>query len=220
MAILYGTQNNGETLAVQVNEFGQLVAQGLDGATGPEGPEGPQGPQGPQGEPGIDGTVQPIYEEFVPYLDFNNGGTAIIEYSQQSGLIVRWGNYVECTGVIRTSSVVITDARGKIRLLGLPTIDSGIDGTAKRSTAAVLGSFGFSNTIVAQLRITAQGNRCSLYKRASEGWFTEMSTSDLSESSNATDNYLAFKVWGELVDPDTLARREKIAETLAKRFSD
>ena len=48
--ILLGTQSNGETLPVQVNQFGQLVAQGLDGATGPEGPEGPQGPPGPPGE--------------------------------------------------------------------------------------------------------------------------------------------------------------------------
>ena len=56
--ILLGTQSNGETLPVQVNALGQLVAEGLPGtdgapgAQGPEGPEGPEGPQGPQGEPG------------------------------------------------------------------------------------------------------------------------------------------------------------------------
>lgn len=38
--ILLGTQSNGETLPVQVNSFGQLVAEGL------QGPEGPQGPPG------------------------------------------------------------------------------------------------------------------------------------------------------------------------------
>ena len=43
MAILLGTQSNGETLPVQVNEFGQLVAKGIDGSTGPEGPPGPPG---------------------------------------------------------------------------------------------------------------------------------------------------------------------------------
>ena len=48
--ILLGTQSNGETLPVQVNQFGQLVAQGLDGAIGPEGPRGPEGPPGPQGD--------------------------------------------------------------------------------------------------------------------------------------------------------------------------
>lgn len=46
MAILYGTQSNGETLPVQVNEFGQLVAQGLDGTPGTPGTPGPPGPPG------------------------------------------------------------------------------------------------------------------------------------------------------------------------------
>ena len=40
MAILYGTQSNGETLPVEVNEFGQLVARGIEGPTGPPGPPG------------------------------------------------------------------------------------------------------------------------------------------------------------------------------------
>ena len=38
--ILLGTQSNGETLPVQVNQFGQLVAEGLQGPPGPEGPSG------------------------------------------------------------------------------------------------------------------------------------------------------------------------------------
>ena len=41
--ILLGTQSNGETLPVQVNSFGQLVAEGLQGPPGPEGPPGPGG---------------------------------------------------------------------------------------------------------------------------------------------------------------------------------
>ena len=47
--VLYGTQSNGETLPVQVDAFGRLVAEGLPG---PEGPGGPQGPPGPEGPPG------------------------------------------------------------------------------------------------------------------------------------------------------------------------
>ena len=53
--ILLGTQSNGETLPVQVDEFGRLVAEGLQGAegeAGAPGPEGPEGPEGPQGPPG------------------------------------------------------------------------------------------------------------------------------------------------------------------------
>ena len=40
MAILYGTQSNGETLPVEVNEFGQLIAKGIEGEQGPPGPPG------------------------------------------------------------------------------------------------------------------------------------------------------------------------------------
>lgn len=48
--ILYGTQSTGETLPVQVDATGRLVAEGLQGPEGPPGEEGPQGPEGPPGE--------------------------------------------------------------------------------------------------------------------------------------------------------------------------
>ena len=44
--ILLGTQSNGETLPVQVDAFGRLVAEGLQGPEGPEGPPGEDGPPG------------------------------------------------------------------------------------------------------------------------------------------------------------------------------
>lgn len=44
--ILLGTQSNGETLPVQVDATGRLVAEGLQGPPGPEGPQGPEGPSG------------------------------------------------------------------------------------------------------------------------------------------------------------------------------
>lgn len=48
MAILYGTTGSGETLPVEVNEFGQLVAEGLPGQPGPPGPPGlPELPPNP-----------------------------------------------------------------------------------------------------------------------------------------------------------------------------
>jgi len=57
--ILLGTQSNGETLPVQVDGTGRLIAEGLPGAEGPPGPEGPQGPQGPQGPDGGGGIDLP-----------------------------------------------------------------------------------------------------------------------------------------------------------------
>lgn len=49
--ILLGTQSNGETLPVQVDEFGRLVAEGLQGT---------EGPPGPPGSPGADGGDFPL----------------------------------------------------------------------------------------------------------------------------------------------------------------
>ena len=48
--ILLGTQSNGETLPVQVDATGRLVAEGLQGEQGIQGPPGPEGPPGPSGE--------------------------------------------------------------------------------------------------------------------------------------------------------------------------
>lgn len=48
--VLLGTQSNGETLPVQVDATGRLVAEGLQGPQGEPGPEGPPGlPQLPAG---------------------------------------------------------------------------------------------------------------------------------------------------------------------------
>jgi len=43
MAILYGTQSNGETLPVLVDQFGNLLAKGINGEQGPPGPPGAPG---------------------------------------------------------------------------------------------------------------------------------------------------------------------------------
>lgn len=49
--VLFGTQSNGETLPVQVDATGRLVAEGLQGQQGEQGEPGPPGlPQLPSGE--------------------------------------------------------------------------------------------------------------------------------------------------------------------------
>ena len=60
--ILYGTQSNGETLPVQVDATGRLVAEGLQGAQGEPGPKGDTGDPGPEGPPG-EGVPTPYGEE-------------------------------------------------------------------------------------------------------------------------------------------------------------
>jgi hypothetical protein len=53
MAILYGTMGDGTTLPVLVDQFGNLLAKGIEGAEGPPGEEGPPGPPGPTGNDGL-----------------------------------------------------------------------------------------------------------------------------------------------------------------------
>lgn len=55
--ILLGTQSNGETLPVQVNEFGALVAEGLQGPPGEPGAPGAPGEPGQPGPPGPPGEL-------------------------------------------------------------------------------------------------------------------------------------------------------------------
>ena len=105
--ILLGTQSNGETLPVQVDAFGRLVAEGLQGSEGPEGPEGP---------PGADGGSFPLppnpYEGAL--LGWLNGGLAwvgsspipvppgtfgpITGWNEESGLLTVAGDIPESVG--------------------------------------------------------------------------------------------------------------------------
>ena len=74
MAILYGTQSNGETLPVLVDQFGNLLAKGIDGNPGQEGPEGPPGQNGQPGTPG-EGVPLPYGDE-GSYLQIVSGAPA------------------------------------------------------------------------------------------------------------------------------------------------
>lgn len=83
MAILYGTTSDGESLPVQVNETGQLVAQGLRGEPGEPGGKGDKGDPGDPGPPGNDGEdgadgigVPQPYGEEGSYLWIKDGAPA------------------------------------------------------------------------------------------------------------------------------------------------
>ena len=78
--ILLGTQSNGETLPVQVDATGRLVAEGLQGqpgepgAPGAPGTPGAPGEPGPPGQPGADGEGVPKpYGEEGSVLTIQNG---------------------------------------------------------------------------------------------------------------------------------------------------
>lgn len=91
MAILYGTTSTGDTLPVQVDQAGRLVAEGLQGPVGPEGPPGvgalPPNPQDGQvlgWENGQLAWVDGGASAFFFYLDLlvvAGGGSAIQGWS-------------------------------------------------------------------------------------------------------------------------------------------
>ncbi len=68
MAILYGTQSNGESLPVLVDQFGNLMAKGIDGAAGEKGE---QGEKGEKGDPGPNELLP--YGPELSYLAIQNG---------------------------------------------------------------------------------------------------------------------------------------------------
>ena len=77
MAILYGTTGDGTTLPVLVDQFGNLLAKGIDGQPGTPGQDGAPGPPGP---PGADGGsfLLPLDPFEGALLGWENGGLAWI----------------------------------------------------------------------------------------------------------------------------------------------
>ena len=87
--ILLGTQSNGETLPVQVDDTGRLVAEGLQGPPGDPGQPGQPGEPGTPGEPGQPGEPGPPGE---PGKDGTNGEGVPLPYGEEySYLMIKNG---------------------------------------------------------------------------------------------------------------------------------
>ena len=122
MAILFGTTSDGNTLPVQVNVSGQLVAQGMDGSPGLQGEPGPKGDKGDPGEPGVDGEsgLEAEQGRWTPYFGNTAGGEATIDYQAQEGYWYKVGGMLTVWWVLITRSVLITNPRGTLDVMGLP----------------------------------------------------------------------------------------------------
>ena len=128
MAILFGTTSDGNTLPVQVNASGQLVAQGMDGIQGiqgepgKEGPPGPKGDKGDPGEPGADGTngITELTGNWAPRWGSTTEGEAIINYGNTNGRWYKVGALITIWFQIRTSDVFLSNPRGALQITGLP----------------------------------------------------------------------------------------------------
>jgi hypothetical protein len=77
MAILYGTTGDGTTLPVLVDQFGNLLAKGIDGQPGQPGQDGAPGLPGPPGADGGDFPLPPDPYEGA-FLGWLNNGLAWI----------------------------------------------------------------------------------------------------------------------------------------------
>ena len=113
MAILYGTQSNGETLPVQVNSFGQLVAQGLPGEQGPQGDPGPPGPVG---------NLEITQGTFTPSFGSTDATAAgFFTYSIQNGYWTLYGDLLSVSIHLKTTEVGLTSIRGSLAIVDIPS---------------------------------------------------------------------------------------------------
>lgn len=197
MAILYGTQSNGGTLPVQVNEFGQLVAQGLKGDPGTPGTPGAPGAAGPPGPQGPPGTVTWEQGFFTPVYDFSAGGSAVIDYNLQEGAYFKLGTMVFIYARVSTNNVVITDARGVLRVAGWPSIDTTVGSFKMVNTCVVTRSDRWTEKLPIQARLNENGRNAILTWNDAPGTTVSLSTSDLTEGANTGFNDVSIQMFGQ-----------------------
>jgi hypothetical protein len=166
--ILLGTQSNGETLPVQVDATGRLVAEGLPGDQGPPGPPGPEGPEGPEGQLDLppdpyEGALLgwlngglawvgappvPIPENvFGPITNWDPGGVLTVEGPIPSGV----GNGVYLTQVFQDGTPTRSDKPWNVEeAWGSPTggfVVGHLDEPGYESTQAFTGDVGQTSNI-------------------------------------------------------------------------
>lgn len=171
MAILYGTTADGESLPVQVNEFGQLVAQGVPGPPGPEGPQGPPG----------DGGDGPALAQgfFDPVWGSSSTGAAVYDYEQQYGFWCRYGPLVIISVRLRSTNDVVTEARGKLVVTGIPD-------EARCWAPLLAGYSGLNSSYFASLRGKASWDQAIFAYDAINHWFQVL------DAPNSTMKWLNY----------------------------
>jgi len=183
MAILYGTQSNGETLPVQVNEFGQLVAQGLPGEKGEKGDTGDKGDKGDQGDPGLPGADAEIVDErWTPELVFGDLGEALIDVAVADGYIWEMGGLMVLSFYLELNGIGIINPRGYPELTGFPVIVTGGQGSSRRGTGSLGYQTLFKDVVHAIPRLQTSGDRFRFVKQNGgvDGW---VETVDINETS-------------------------------------
>ena len=170
MAILYGTQSNGETLPVQVNSFGQLVAQGLDGAKGEKGDKGDQGPQGPQGEPGEPGADASLeVTNWTPSLEFKDKGECLLDVASADGRVYNVGGFYCVTFQIIINDIGIVNPRGYPAVSGFPILSAGASTRPERQMGFAAQTSLFKSASFAFLKNSAGGDNFTFWINNDDG---------------------------------------------------
>ena len=183
MAILYGTQSNGETLPVQVNSFGQLVAQGLDGAKGEKGDKGDKGDQGEQGEQGPPGPIQTLTETlWTPELDFESDGAAMLDVNSAIGVVWDGLGLSVVTFTLILNDIGLTNIRGWPVVKGFPVLKTGNAYNPYRSSGWVSEHTFFQYKPGITIRNTAAGDTFRFYCHTGDV-FTSLNTVDINADS-------------------------------------
>lgn len=196
MAILYGTQSNGETLPVQVNEFGQLVAQPLPGTQGPPGPEGPEGPAGPEGPPGKDAEIEWNEWNWTPEYGFSNEGSAFFEYQTQLGKVQYLGGWVAVRGYISTSNVALTNLKGVPLLKKLPLLKTDAFQQLVGGRINLVFASGWDGVQPTGIKVGVGGSTARMVKSDGDYGYTELEAVDFRENPYEDGNLLSFEYSG------------------------
>ena len=183
MAILYGTQSNGETLPVQVNSFGQLVAQGLDGAKGEKGDKGDMGDQGDQGIEGPPGPgAELVATAFTPILSLTGDGEFVGEENEMQGVVYDFAGLTLISFSISYASMALVNIRGEPRVSGFPTLKSGKWWTTPLYQGYVNRTNLFDVDELIRIRLTSNGREFQ-FDRAVNNTGVNILTTDIREFS-------------------------------------
>ena len=220
MAILYGTQSNGETLPVLVDQFGNLLAKGIKGDPGQPGDPGTPGEQGPPGPQGLPGSLTLQVLNFSPQFVFTDNGAAEIEYAENTGISYILDKLVIFTAYIATRSVLITNPRGSIAI----TIPDYVD-TIERVTQRSITFYRRweNNAAVVSANPVAMPGTISPRKLGEEGqdYYEDLQTVDLREgTTQQQSNCLGFTIIGNYLTPEEIARRKQMRERFSTALSE
>lgn len=170
MAILFGTTSDGNTLPVQVNASGQLVAQGMEGSPGAPGEPGETGPPGPKGDKGDPGETGLVAEQGTWNPSFANetGGSAMFFYKTRQGYWYKVGGMMTVWWLIELDGVQITAPRGGLDVVGIPEPFVLNGSSAIRQGHYTVGEWGGLKPQDEKppfVRLAGDGDRLRMFKR-------------------------------------------------------